>query len=272
MMQGYFVDADLTGADLSDAILSGADLSYSILQNANMTRVALLDMSLVSADLTGADLTDAFLGGTSFGKNDLSMVKGLGTIWRTRGPSYIDVHTLHLSRGQIPESFLRAVGVPEYLIAFLNSISYQDESYFSCFISYSSKDHEFAEKLTWDLRRRGVRCWFAPEDMRIGDKIRQSIDEAILKQEKLLLILSRTSIQSDWVEKEVETAFDVERKRKTTILIPVRLDQEIMECNQAWAADIRRTRNIGDFTRWQDSVLYIEAVNRLIRDVRKKES
>lgn len=270
MKPGYFVDADLTGADLSDAILSGADLSFSILQNASMHRVALLDMSLVLADLAGADLTDAFLGGTSFGNNDLSTVKGLDAIWRTRGPSYIDVHTLHLSRGRIPESFLRAVGVPEYIIAFMNSIAYQDEPYFSCFVSYSSKDHEFAEHLTWDLRRRGVQCWFAPEDMRIGDKIRQSIDDAIRKQEKLLLILSKPSVESEWVEKEVETAFEAERRRKTTILVPIRLDQEIMECEQAWAADIRRTRNIGDFTHWQDSASYIKAINRLIQALKKE--
>src|SRR5947209_8656511 len=38
---------------------------------------------------------------------------------------------------------------------------------FSCFISYSSQDHAFAEQLHTDLERHGVKCWFAPHDMKI---------------------------------------------------------------------------------------------------------
>jgi hypothetical protein len=43
--------------------------------------------------------------------------------------------------------------------------------------------------------------------MKIGDRIRTKIDEVIRLHEKLLLVLSANSIDSDWVEKEVETAF-----------------------------------------------------------------
>ena len=43
--------------------------------------------------------------------------------------------------------------------------------FYSCFISYSSKDQTFAERLHNDLPDKGVRCWFAPEDMTIGERI-----------------------------------------------------------------------------------------------------
>ena len=36
--------------------------------------------------------------------------------------------------------------------------------FYSCFISYSSKDEEFAKRLHADLQSNGVRCWFAPEE------------------------------------------------------------------------------------------------------------
>ena len=49
----------------------------------------------------------------------------------------------------------------------------------SCFISHSTKDHEFAGSLRADLQAKGVRCWFAPEDLKIGDKFRMRIDEFI---------------------------------------------------------------------------------------------
>ena len=58
---------------------------------------------------------------------------------------------------------------------------------------------------------KGVRCWFAPEDLPWGEKIRPGIDQAIRKHEKLLLVLSAQSVISDWVEQEVETAFERER-------------------------------------------------------------
>ncbi|MGA9347983.1 MAG: toll/interleukin-1 receptor domain-containing protein [Anaerolineae bacterium] len=143
--------------------------------------------------------------------------------------------------------------------------------YYTCFMSHSSKDQAFAERLHADLQDKGVHCWFAPEDMKIGDRIRPAIDRAIQSYDRLLLVLSEHSIDSDWVEKEVETAFEEERKWKKTILLPIRLDSAVMDTDQAWAADIRRTRHIGDFSRWQDHDAYQKAFERLLRDLKAEE-
>jgi hypothetical protein len=56
----------------------------------------------------------------------------------------------------------------------------------------------------------------------------------------------------EWVETEVTAAFEKERKRKQLVLFPIRLDNTVMETNEARAAQLR-ARNIGDFTRWSDS-------------------
>ena len=63
--------------------------------------------------------------------------------------------------------------------------------------------------------------------------------------DKLLLVLTENSMKSPWVEKEVETAFEKERKQGRTVLFPIRLDDAVMGAEEAWAADIRRTRHIG---------------------------
>ena len=34
-----------------------------------------------------------------------------------------------------------------------------------------------------------------------------------------------------------------------------------------WAAHLRRTRHVGDFSRWQDQAAYEEALERLLRDL-----
>jgi len=124
------------------------------------------------------------------------------------------------------------------------------------------------KRLHADLQNNGVRCWFAPEDMKIGDKIRPVIDESIRVYDKLLLILTEQSIKSAWVEKEVETAFEKEQRQQQTVLFPIRLDEAVMEAKEAWAADIRRTRHIGDFCGWKNHDNYRAAFERLLRDLK----
>ena len=92
----------------------------------------------------------------------------------------------------------------------------------------------FAERLHADLQNKGVRCWFAPHDMRIGAKMLDTIDEAIRLRDKVLLILSEGAIASDWVEGEVTRALDEERNRKQVVLFPVRIDDAVMQTSEAW--------------------------------------
>jgi hypothetical protein len=88
-----------------------------------------------------------------------------------------------------------------------------------------------------------------------------------MQHEKLLLILSAASIASRWVEKEVETALELEAVQKRSILVPIRVDDEVLKVSSGWAADIRRTRHIGDFREWQELGGYRAAFDRLVRDL-----
>jgi len=146
--------------------------------------------------------------------------------------------------------------------------------YYSCFISYSHKDEEFAKRLHRDLQGERVRCWFAPESLKIGDEIRPRIDEAIRIHDKLLIVLSENSVGSPWVRKEVETAFgkeiefETKQKERRTVLFPIRLDDAVMKTDEAWAADIKLTRHIGDFREWKSHDKYKEGLGRLLRDLK----
>jgi TIR domain len=77
--------------------------------------------------------------------------------------------------------------------------------------------------------------------MKIGDRLRPRIDETIRLYDKLLLVLSKTSAASQWVEQEVETALARERQQGTTILFPVRIDNTVMTLETGWPALIRGT-------------------------------
>jgi hypothetical protein len=141
------------------------------------------------------------------------------------------------------------------LIEYLPSLLNEAIQHYSCFISYSSKDQAFAERIHADLQNKGVRCWFAPHDMPIGAII-DAINEAIRLRDKVLLIFSKDAIDSDWVEGEVTRALDEERTRKQLVLFPVRIDDAVMHTSEGWARLLRGQRNIGDFTRWKEHDSY----------------
>jgi len=266
--------ADLGGAylaetDLRDANLLGALCVQAVFRNANCSGADFSLTNLNGANLAGTDFSNSIMVGTQLGNVDLSRSKGLELVIHN-GPSTIGIDTVYFSGGNIPEAFLRGAGVPEPFISNMKSLvaAMSPIEFYSCFISYSSKDQEFAERLHADLRGKNVRCWFAPEDLKIGDRLRPSFDEAIRVHDKLMVLLSENSVSSPWVEKEVETAFEKERREKRTVLFPIRLDDAVMETDEAWAADIRRGRHIGDFREWKNHDSYKKAFERLLRDLK----
>ena len=118
--------------------------------------------------------------------------------------------------------------------------------------------------------RGSIRCWFAPEDMDIGDKMLPRIEESIRLYEKLLLVLSEHSIASNWVAYEVERALNKEPQGKPNVLYPIRLDDAVMQSQANWADDIKSTRHIGDFTNWKNHNDYQKAFDRLLRALKAK--
>jgi uncharacterized protein YjbI with pentapeptide repeats len=257
-------EANLREADPSEANLRGADLLEADLREADLRGA-----NLSGADLSGADLSEVRVGYTIFADVDLSAVKSLEGI-RHMDPSSIGIDSIYKSKGQIPEIFLRDAGVPEPFMLQMKALveAMEPIQFYSCFISYSSKDQDFAERLHADLRANNVRCWFAPEDLKIGDRFQERIEESIRLYDKVMIVLSEASVKSRWVEREVNAAREREDREDRTILFPVRIDETIMEAPQPWAADIRRGRHIGSFSDWQQHPSYKKAFDRLLRDLK----
>ena len=219
--------ASLSGASLSEANLSGADLSRADLSETILIRANLSWSDLSEANLSGADLSRAELSGakiayTSWGNVNLSSVNGLDAL-RHRGPSTVGIDTIYRSKGKIPEAFLRGCGVPVDFVEYLPSLTGEVFDYCSCFISHSSQDKPFARRLHADLQARGVRCWLDEEDMKSGRLIHDQIDRSIKSHEKILLILSENSMDSEWVKTEIIKARKCENKEGVRVLYPISL-------------------------------------------------
>jgi hypothetical protein len=264
LSKAYLFQANLGGAYLFQAKLIGAYLS-----GADLSGASLVAANLSTATLGDATLTNAFCGRTIFADVYLSEAKGLDSV-KHGGPSTIGIDALISSRGKIPEAFLRDCGVPEALISYLPSLisAMSPIQFYSCFISYSHRDEEFAKRLHADLQHESVRYWYVPEDLKIGERFRVGIDESIRLYDKLLLVLSKNSVKSQWVEKEVETAMERERQENRVVLFPIGLDEAAQRVKSGWPADVRRSRHIGDFRQWKEHDAYRKSLDRLLRDLK----
>lgn len=258
--------ADLSGTNLSGAIATGADLGGAVLYGVILERTVLDD----------ADVNAALLASTIFAATDLSSVKGLDSVVHI-GPSTIGIDTLFLSKGAIPETFLRGAGVPNEFISYAKSLVGSAIEFYSCFISYSTRDEEFAIRLHADLQANGVRCWFAPHNVQGGRKLHEQIDEAIRLHDKLLLVLSPHSMASEWVRTEISKARKRGVRGKRRVLFPIGLAPfDAIRDWENFDADIgkdsaREIREyfIPDFTKWKDHDSYQKAFERLLRDLRQ---
>jgi hypothetical protein len=156
---------------------------------------------------------------------------------------------------------------------------FHEIQFYSCFISYSTNDRAFAERLYSDLKSKGVGCWFAPHDAKSGVKLGEQIEEAIRLYDRLLLILSESSMNSEWVKVEIRKARQREVVEGKQVLFPILLVS--FEALQDWVcldfdgknlAEEIREYFIPDFSNWKDHDSYQTAFQRLVKDLKAKAS
>jgi hypothetical protein len=266
---------DLNHANLSGAVLRDANLFRSTLKSvtaagADFTSADLTAVDFESADLGGARLTDCILWNTVFRNTNLAGAVGL-TSCKHRGGCTLDAWTVTRSVN-LPQVFLVALGFSPVERGHLLSLQQHYRQYCSCFVSYSSSDREFVLSLCQDLRHHGVPHFFAPEDLKIGARIRPEIHRAIYGHDKLLLVLSRSAVESRWVEDEVERSLEKERATGKDCIFPVRIDDAVFNCREGWATTLRNGRHIGDFEHWREPAKYAKSLTRLIKDLRIEEN
>ncbi|MFP2906089.1 toll/interleukin-1 receptor domain-containing protein [Pyxidicoccus sp. 3LFB2] len=89
------------------------------------------------------------------------------------------------------------------------------------FISHSSKDIDFALRLATDLRAVGHVPWISDWRIRVGDSIPERVSMAIEESDHFIVILSKSSVTSKWVEREWHAKYWSENKNKNCSVIPI---------------------------------------------------
>src|SRR5262249_9986711 len=238
---------------------------------------------LIQADLSGAHLSGAHLGRanleetvlgfTSFASLNLADVKGLETA-KHIAPSTIGVDTLYLSQGRIPEVFLRGCGLPDDLITQLPSLVNAHEALvsYACFISYAHEDAGFVQHLHSRMRQEHLRVWLDEE----GKKLPDRIEKPFGTYDKLFVVLSEASMESEWVQSEVRRVLTAETRPGPRKLFPIRLVDVDMINN--WEAPgviggeplslAVQKYFVADFTDWKHEEAFESAFALLLRSLR----
>jgi uncharacterized protein YjbI with pentapeptide repeats len=284
----YFSRADLFGANLRGADLKGARLEGANLRGADLSEADFSEAYLSEIDLSGARVSEAefsfaWIGGAKFSSIDLSEAMGLDEVLY-HDPSEITVSTFFLSKGKIPEAFLKGCGLSDWEIEVVklynpelrneerSKILYkiydlqasQAIQISPLFISYGHGDSDFVDKVGTELTQKGVRYWRDIHDMKSG-RMEKQIDRAIRQNPTVLLILSNHSLSSDWVEHEVRTAQSLEKEMERDVLCPVALDDSWK--SSRWPKRIMEQimeYNILDFSGWRDDTKFDGMLRRLI--------
>ena len=88
------------------------------------------------------------------------------------------------------------------------------------FISYSHKDRPFVERLAIDLKAKGLNLWYDQWELKVGDSLVDKINYGIKSQDFLIIVLSKSSVKSEWVRRELNAALIKELQERRVVILP----------------------------------------------------
>lgn len=89
------------------------------------------------------------------------------------------------------------------------------------FLSHSSIDKPFVEKLANDLRKIGINIWYDKWEIKVGDSITWKIESGIRENEFFGIVLSPESMSSEWVMSELGAAWSKQMVTKKVGVLPI---------------------------------------------------
>ena len=91
------------------------------------------------------------------------------------------------------------------------------------FISHNHRDRVLVERdFTAPLAKRGIDTWYSNADIVPGENYVRAIEAGLLRSDWVVVIVSRSSVSSDWVRAEIRTA--LKDPRLAGRILPVAID------------------------------------------------
>ncbi|MGI2036268.1 toll/interleukin-1 receptor domain-containing protein [Rhizobium panacihumi] len=92
------------------------------------------------------------------------------------------------------------------------------------FISHSHQDKAFVDNLAKMLVVAKHHVWVDRWELKLGDSLTSKIQESLTTSSAILVILSKSSVASEWCKRELNAGLIRELEEKNTIVMPVVID------------------------------------------------
>ena len=89
------------------------------------------------------------------------------------------------------------------------------------FVCHCSSDHAFVNWLARELGKKGIKAWVDEGEILVGDSLIERIQKGISKTKYFAAVLSKNSVKSRWVTKELEMAIAKEFEEGRVVILPV---------------------------------------------------
>lgn len=94
----------------------------------------------------------------------------------------------------------------------------------SIFLSHSWKDKFFVRELAKKIEGYGIKVWLDEAELKVGDSLTQKIGEAIDTTDFVGVVLSSNSVNSEWVQRELQAAMHKEFSKRKVVILPILLE------------------------------------------------
>lgn len=96
------------------------------------------------------------------------------------------------------------------------------EEYFDLFISHSSDDkEEFVRPLVEALQEEGVKVWYDEFTLKVGDRLRRSIDNGLKRSSFGVMVLSSSFFRKNWTQYEFDGLIAQEMASGNKRILPI---------------------------------------------------
>lgn len=92
------------------------------------------------------------------------------------------------------------------------------------FISYSHADKTFVDRLATQLVKAKVSVWLDRWELNLGDSLITKVQDAITDSSALLVILSKSSVESEWCKRELTSGLLRELEERRVVVMPVLME------------------------------------------------
>lgn len=223
LYKAVLLDTKLAGANLSGTNLDSTELGLTNLIGANLSNATLRNANLkfallIKSDLSGADISGAHLYGTSRDNWKINGIKCNYVYWDVSGKERTPKNR-DFRPGEFEALYNNLPEVTKYFSKVEGVVSMP-----KVFLSHSHADKQFVRSLANTLQEKDIFVWIDEAEIKIGESLTRKISAAIDEVDFVVAVISEASVQSEWVQKELDIAMNHEIAERRIKVLPVLKD------------------------------------------------